>query len=106
MGRAASSVDVAAVGLVGNDLDHCPEPTENLGRGLVGGAVGAVEEDAAAGQVEIGKPHMQLTQVILERAMEAAHAADPLRWLERLFQLGLDRCSVSSSSLKPSARTA
>ena len=42
--RAAAGVDVAPVGLGGDHVDVGAEAAEDLRRGLVGGAVGAVEQ--------------------------------------------------------------
>ena len=95
MRRAAVVVDVAPVGLVGDDADVGAEAAEDLRRGAERRAVGAVEQDPAAGQVEVGEALLQRAQVVLERAVERAHAArmlrDGVRLLERGLDLGLGR---------------
>ena len=72
-------VDVAAVGLVGEHADVGAEAAEDLRRGAERRAVGAVEQDPLAGQVEVGEALVQRAQVVLERAVERAHAAGMLR---------------------------
>ena len=52
------------------------EPAEDLRRGPVGGAVGAVEQDPPAAQVELGEARVQLAQVVLERPVQPAHPSD------------------------------
>jgi hypothetical protein len=70
VGGAAARVDVAPVGLVVEDVDVGAEPAEDLGRGLVGRAVRAVERDAPAAEVERGEALVQRAQVVLERAVQ------------------------------------
>ena len=93
MRGAAVVVDVAAVGLVGDDPDVGAEAAEDLRRGAERRAVGAVEQDPAAGQVEVLEALVQRAQVVLERAVEGAHAAgmlgDRRRLLEHRLDLGL-----------------
>ncbi len=50
MGRAAACIDVDAVGLVVNGVDFGTKFPERGRRDLVGGAVGAVDDDTHAGQ--------------------------------------------------------
>ncbi len=76
MRRAAAVVDVASVRLVGEDLDLGAEPAEDLRSGLERRAVGGVEQDTAAGEVERLKAGVQLAQVVLERAVELVDATD------------------------------
>jgi hypothetical protein len=63
VGGAAAGVDVAAVGLDPERLDLGAEAREDRRRRLEGGAVGAVEDDAAAGEVE-PEGLLQLPQVV------------------------------------------
>src|ERR1700759_3129157 len=66
------------------------EATKDLRGRLVGGAVGAVEEDPPRAQVEIAKALMQLTQIVLKSAGEAtdtAHLGGRLHWP---LEFGLD----------------
>ena len=66
------------------------EAAEDLRRGAERRAVGAVEQDPAAGEVEVGEALLQRAQVVLERAVERAHAARMLRDERRLLERGLD----------------
>ena len=75
--RAAAGVDVATVRLGGDHVDMGAEAAEDLRPGLEGRAVRAVQQHAAAGQVEVGEALMQGAQVVLQRAVEPAHAPDP-----------------------------
>ena len=90
MGGAAAGVDVAAVGLVGEDVDLGAEAAEDLRRGPVGGAVGAVEQDPPGAEVEVEEAAVKLAQVVLERAVQGPDPADHLGRGERLLELGLD----------------
>src|SRR5581483_3273390 len=51
----------------------------------------AVEQDAAPFQIQRLKADVELAQVVLERAAEAAYASDVRRAHERLAKFGLDR---------------
>jgi hypothetical protein len=92
VGRAAARVDVAAVGLGRDHVDRGAEAAED-GRGdLERRAVGAVEHDPPAAQVQAAEPLLQRRLVAVERAVEAAHApgAGGLgRLLEHLLDLEL-----------------
>ena len=74
VGGAAAVVDVAPVGLGADRLDRGAEPLEDRRRGAEGGAVGAVEHHVLAGEVE-GEGGLQRPQVVLEAAVQLAHAA-------------------------------
>ena len=102
MGRAAAVVDVAAVGLGGDRLDLGAEPLEDRRGGAVGGAVGAVERDPAAGEVE-REGRLQGAQVVLEAAVQLAHAAGRRRRRRSASTSASIRASASSSSLVPAA---
>src|SRR5436189_483919 len=91
MGRAAAKVDVHPVGLGRRDRHVGAQPAKDLGRGLEGGAVGAVEEYAPASQIELAESRLELVQVVLERALEWADAADVRGWRRGRVELGLDR---------------
>src|ERR671931_398491 len=58
-------VDVAPVGLGADHGDGRVEAAEDLGRHLIGRAVGAVEHDVEALEVQPGEPDLQLAQVVL-----------------------------------------
>src|SRR4029078_11036081 len=74
-GRADPVVDVAAVGL-SRDGDHLgAELAEDRRRGAVGGAVGAVEQDLAAAEID-RKGGAQLAVVVVARVLERPDAAD------------------------------
>ena len=68
-GRAAPLVDVAAVGLVADQLDLGAEPAEDRRRRPVRGAVRAVEHDRGPRQVE-RESALELAQVVVERPLE------------------------------------
>jgi hypothetical protein len=70
VGRADAVVDVAPVGLVGDDGDVGVQAAEDLGRDVGGRAVGAVEQDLAAAEVERGEALVQAAQVVLLRAVQ------------------------------------
>ena len=94
MRGAAAVVDVAPVGLGGEHVDVGAEAAEDLRRGPVGRAVGAVEQDAAAGQVEVGEALVQRAQVVLERAVQRRTRADRAPAPARL---GSSSASISAS---------
>ena len=73
VGGPTAGVDVAPIGLGPDHVDLGPKALEDRRRGAVGGAVGAVEDDAAAGEVE-WEGGLQLAQVVVEAAVELAHA--------------------------------
>ena len=75
MRRAAAVVDVAAVRLHRDRADLSPQAAEDLRCHAVGGAVGAVEEDAASREVEAGEAGLELAQVVTGRAVKLADAA-------------------------------
>ena len=89
--RTAAVVDVAAVGLDGHGVDLRAEAPEDLRGDAVGGPVRAVEQHAAAGQVELGEARLELAQVVAGRAVQLAHAPDaPGRGLvDQALDLGL-----------------
>ena len=74
VGRAAAVVDVAAVGLDRHRGHLGTEPPEDLRGDAVGRAVGAVEQDPLAGQVEALEAELQLAQVVPRGAVQLAHA--------------------------------
>ena len=103
MRGAAAGVDVAPVGCVGDHRHARAEASEDLGRDLVGGAVGAVEQHVEAVEVELAKARVQLAQVVLGRATQLADTPDRRRVAgrrhRRVVELTLDRSSASSESL-------
>ena len=101
MGGAAALVDVAPVGLVRKHSHLCVEPAKRLGRRAKRRAVGAVQEHADTAQVEVRKAHVQLAHIILQRAVEPAHPADPLGRCQRLAELGLDLVLGVVAELEP-----
>ena len=74
VGRAAAVVDVAPVGLDGDRLDLGAEPLEDRRGDPVGGAVGAVERDPDAGEIE-REGGLEGAQVVLGAAVQLADAA-------------------------------
>ena len=96
VGGAAAGVDVAAVGLDPDRLDLGAEALEDRRRGPVGGAVGAVEDDLAAGEVE-REGGSQLAQVVVEAAVQLAHVA-------RLLGRAAPRRSAPRSAPRPRRR--
>ena len=99
--RSTPVVDVPTVGIIGQHVDLGAEAPEDLGRRPVGGAVGAVQQDAFAAQIQAGEPDVELAQVVLERAVKAAHVADSLRLSGRILELGLDRVLGVVVQLEP-----
>ena len=97
VGGAAAGVDVAPVGLDADRLDLGAEALEDRRRGAVGGAVGAVEDDAAAGEVE-REGRLELAQVVVEAAVQLAHAAD----LASAAGVASSSDSIRASSSSPS----
>ena len=85
-----SGVDVAPVGAVGQHVDLGPQAPEDLGSHTEGGAVGAIEENPRATQIEVGETRVQLAQVVLERAVQLPDAADALGSRGRARDLPLD----------------
>ena len=105
---AAAVVDVAAVGLGREHLDVGAEPAEQRGRDLVGGAVGAVEQQPHAGQVERAEARLERRLVAVQRRVEAAHAARARglgRGVEQPLDLQLGRVgelvAVAAEELDP-----
>ena len=90
VGRAAAVVDVAPVGIGREQVDLGAEAPEDLRRGAVRRAVGAVEQHAPAAQVEVGEALVQPAQVVLERAVQAPHGADAARLRGRRVERRLD----------------
>src|SRR4051812_30589242 len=74
MRRAHAVVDVAPVGLDGDGIHARPEPAEDLGRHAVGRPVGAVEQDAAAGEVGVRKARLELAYVVAPASVQLAAA--------------------------------
>jgi hypothetical protein len=104
----AFRVDVAAVGLGRDHVDVGAERGEDRRGRLVGGAVGAVEQQPAARQVERGEPLPQRGQVVVERpleAMDTARARGRGRLLEHALDLVLRRVAeleaVAAEELDP-----
>jgi hypothetical protein len=89
VGGAAAVVDVAPVRLGGEHLDVRAEPPEQRRGDLVGGAVGAVDQQPRARQVERAEARLQRGLVAVERRVEAADAARP-RGLGRRVEHPLD----------------
>jgi hypothetical protein len=86
---------VAAVRRVVEHLDVGAEAAEDLRRRAVRRAVGAIERDPAAAQVEAGEALVQRAQVVLQRALQRADAADrrgggAVGRLQRALDLQLD----------------
>ena len=102
VGGAAAGVDVAPVGLDPDRLDLGAEALEDRRRGPVGGAVGAVEDDPAAGEVE-REGGLELAQVVVEAAVQLAHAAGARRRPARSSISASIRASSSSASFGPCA---
>ncbi len=102
--RAAAGVDVDAVGLGRNHRRLRPEPEEDLGGGLIGGAMGAIEQHAPPAQVEAAEAAVELAQVVLERPFEMPDPADVGRRRGRLGQVGLDLVLGVVGELEPVAR--
>ncbi len=82
-----------------DQLELGPERAEDRRRGPVGRAVGAVERDPHAGQIELERA-AQLADVVVEGALQQAHAADSLARSPRPGSSSI-AASVSSSSLMP-----
>ena len=101
--RADAVVDVAPVRRDADRGDVRPEAPEDLGRRTVGGAVGAVERDVEARQIERGETGVQLAQVVVERAVQRAHVADVAIGGRRVGERRSISRSLSSESLSPSA---
>ena len=78
-GRAALVVDVVAVGLDA-DLDHLgAQLPQRVGRHLVAGAVGAIDDDAQAVEADVARQRaLGELDVALLRALDALGAADPV----------------------------
>ena len=76
MGRATALVDVAPVGACRHDGDVCAKAAEDLRGNLVGGAVGAVEQDVKPVETQLGEARLQLAQIVLVRAAQLAHPPD------------------------------
>ena len=76
VGGPAFVVDVAAVGIRRDHLEVGAQAPEDLGCHAVGGAVGAVEQDAAAGQVQVAEAELELAHVVAGGAVKVAHPAD------------------------------
>ena len=90
VGGAAAVVDVAPVRVGREQVDLGAEAAEDLRRGAVGRAVGAVEQHAPAAQVELGEALVQPAQVVLERAVQPPHGADAGRVRRRVVERRLD----------------
>ena len=73
---AAPCVDVAPVGGCGDHTHARAEASEDLGRDLVGGAVGAVEQHIEAIEIERGEAGVQFTQVVLGGPAQIAYRPD------------------------------
>ncbi len=78
MGRAATLVDVAAVGLGGDRDQLRSKALEGRRRSAVGGAVRAVEDDPAAAQVEVERCS-QRAQIVVEAALSSRTRPTPRR---------------------------
>ena len=74
VGGAAALVDVAPVRLGADRLDRGAEPLEDRRGGAEGGAVGAVEQDVTAGEIE-REGGLQRPQVVLEAAVQLTDLA-------------------------------
>ena len=84
-GRAALEVDVVAVGLDA-DLDHLgAQLPQRVGRHLVAGAVGAVDDDAQIVEADVaGERALGELDVALLRALDALGAADAVGGRQQL----------------------
>ena len=100
MGGPDAVVDVAPVGLRGDDVDGRPESPERLRRRLVGRAVGAVQRHPAPREVQPGEALLERAQVVLKRPVQPAHAADARRGDGRLPHSRLDVCLVGVGQLE------
>ena len=67
-----------------------PRRRKISGADAVGGAVGAVQGDVEAGEVEVGEALVQGAQVVLLGAVQGAHAPDRRARRRRLVQARLD----------------
>ena len=82
----AAGIDVAPVGLVGDDIDVSAEAAEDLRADAVGGAVRAIQQDPLAGQVEVLEAQLQLAQVVVGGAAKGARASGALGHRGRLLR--------------------
>ncbi len=106
VGRAAAFVDVEAV-RADADRDHLgAKLPQHLGRGAVGGAIGAVDDDLAARRAgRARKGGLGIFHVAPAPIVDAPRAADVLRLRRvrsRLRPAPRSAVSTSSDSLKPS----
>jgi hypothetical protein len=90
VGRAAALVDVAPVGSVVEGGHRGAEAAEDLGRDAIGRAVGAVQGDVEAGEVQVGEALVQRAQVVLLGPVQRAHAPDRRARRRWLLQARLD----------------
>jgi len=91
VGRAAAGIDVAPVGLGGDRLDTGTESLEDRRCGAVGRAIGTVEGDGQAAEVEREGP-AQLAQVVVQRALQLPNSTRALgrrRAVDQRLDLGL-----------------
>ena len=102
MGRAATVVDVEAVGFDAERDDVRAELPQRLGRDMVGGAIGAIDDDLQAVEAQpIGEGRLGEVDVAPAGVVDALGAADHFR-LGELRPFSSRRsmaCSASSLSL-------
>ncbi len=98
MGRAAAVVDVGAVGRHAERDDVGAELPQRLGRDVVGGAVGAIDDDLEPVEPQpLGEGRLGEVDVAAARVVDAPGAAD---------QLGLGAASAPFSSRRSIASSA
>ena len=90
--------------MVGDHGHLGPQPAEDLGRGAVRGAVGAVEQHPGAAQVELREARVELSQIVLQRAVQSGDASDSRRRGDRLRERLLDLVLGVVVELEPVVR--
>ena len=102
--RAAVAVDVEAVRLDADGDDVGAQLPQRLGRHPVGGAVGAIDDDAQAFERQIARQRaLGELDIAVVHAVDALGAAEVAAFRQALGHVGVDQrsisCSTSSESL-------